>query len=238
MEQRLRLTLEAIPWSLVTRGLIAALAWLYLPWWLFLIVFLFLVYRTKGDPVLSYNNTIWAIVVISFFFGFLPESFDYWLAALMALVIGLLIGLKELFFIRKLYVYRIINTLLMAVSLLSFFFLIFFSSFVLYSYIFLILALYLLFSDLARVSSGVTLKSLWGGVAAFIMAQVVYVTSFLPIEFVNKAAIALLCGVVIQEILVQGERGKKAGVDFYLTMVSVFVILFVLILFVSSFEVV
>ncbi|PIR04966.1 MAG: hypothetical protein COV57_01615 [Candidatus Liptonbacteria bacterium CG11_big_fil_rev_8_21_14_0_20_35_14] len=238
MEQKLGLILKEIPWSLVTRGLIIALGWLYLPWGLFLVVFLFFIYKTKGDPVLSYNNTIWAILIISFFFGFLPESFNYFLALLLAVVSGFLIGLKELFFVRKLYVYRIINTLLMMVVLLAFFFLVFFSRFTIYAYIFLIWSLYLLFSDLARVSTGVSLKSLWGGVAVFIMIQIIYIISFLPIEFVNKAAIALLSGVVIQEILVTQERGKKANATFYLTMGSVFIILFLLILKLSTWSVV
>jgi hypothetical protein len=193
--------------SLVLRAVIFGAAWFLLPFWLFLVVALYLYFSSLFRPF----KLIFPFLV-TLFFAF-AEQPQFFTAILLAAIFYLILGIKDLVFIDRKSDYGILILLIM--------FLIFTRLFSHYEnwstrsaffYAFAAgVSFFILFIGLSgeHVSEGVAVTEAGAGsksrlimpaVASLAVWQITLAVFFLPLEFLYQSALAFLFAAVLLEI--------------------------------------
>ncbi len=115
MEVRLRSISRTIPWSLTLKAVVFGAAWLWLPFWLFLLLALGLYFVPLFHP----GRLWWPFAAAIFFAALLTPSL--WPAVFLAGLFFLILGIKDLIFIHRAAAYQALVFLLFALAYLNFF---------------------------------------------------------------------------------------------------------------------
>jgi len=234
MELKLPSISGAIPWSLVIKAVAATAVWFWMPWWVFAALIIIFFYQGVSDPDLSYNRTLYAFLATTFWLSFAAGAAAEVLGALILAEVMIIIGLRHLRWLKKALLYRFLSALIWLTFLATFFWLTSFTGYVWYGFVTLAVVAYFIARDLIRVAVGREQEKFLAAVLSFILVEMAWAVFLLPIEPINKAAIMLLVFLVAQEYLIRSETGRKIAPTFYLTITSIFVLVFLVILFVSS----
>ncbi len=115
MEVRLRSISRTIPWSLTLKAAVFGAAWLWLPFWLFLLLALGLYFVPLFNP----GRLWWPFAAAIFFAALLAPNL--WAALFLAGLFYMILGIKDLIFIRRAEAYQALVFLLFALAYLNFF---------------------------------------------------------------------------------------------------------------------
>ncbi len=203
MVEKLRLASRQIPWSLVLRAAVFAIAWLYLPFWLFLLIVLYLYLSPLFQPLKL------ALPFLLLLFFTAAEPATVWRAVFFAVLFALILGIKDLIFIERKSAYEIL-ILLLLFPLYIIFFSHFdswqgfspFASSLLISLVFFFLCRGFLrygkdpsFDNIPRAASVAV------GITSLMVWQLALAMLFLPISFLYQSAIAFLATVLLLEAI-------------------------------------
>ncbi len=234
MELRLPSISGVIPWSLAIKAAVVTLVWFWAPWWVFAALTAVFFYQGVRDPDLSYNLTFIAFLITTWWLSLMAGAAATGLGILILPEAAIIIGLRHMMWLKKALWHRFLSALVWLTFLTTFFWLTSFVNQVWYGFIMLAAVAYFLSRDLMRVAIGREQEKFLAGVTTFVLVEAAWAVFMLPIEPINKGVLMLLVSLMAQEYLIRSETGRKATPVFYLTMSSVFVALFLAILFVSS----
>ncbi len=236
MEARLKSISKRIPWSLLARTLVFALAWWILPFGLFLVVAGYFYLVPFFKPLRFLLPFLALLVLIS------PLFFNksLWVIALGSAVFFIIQGVRELLFVHRKSVYKVAYFILLFLLFLAFFsnfqnrtgWLAVFESGLVALVFFLLLKHLSGYEDLPEEVKKVGRRKefLVQGLAAFFMWQLVWVLIFLPLNYIYQSMLGFLVMLVLTELIL-------AYISFSLTRRKVlinFAILFVFVVFVLA----
>jgi hypothetical protein len=196
MAARLKSILGRIHWSLLLRAAIFGFAWLVLPFWLFLILALYLYFV----PFFEIKKLAVPFLAVIFFAAIEPKG--TLLAVIFAAIFYLTLGIKDLIFIERKPAYETLVLLLAFFAIINFFshfdswdggwpFLCVLAAGVL---IFLLTRGFLNYGtengpiDAERFRRG----SVFGAIVGLVSSQIIIAALFLPLNYLYQSALAFL----------------------------------------------
>lgn len=166
-------------------------------------------------PSVNSRQFLTSFLVILFFPVFLREFLDpswFLIASLVYLAIFfILLGLKNLIFINRRPIYSFLNSVLV-LAIFSLFFwsdktdILFFIKYLATFFIFL--SLFKEFLNISNEISGGQKNNLFAWAISFLVFQIVWVLSFLPINFLNAGALTLLIVLIFQDFVFSHISGS------------------------------
>ncbi len=185
--------------------------------WLFFIVFLSAASYFYLRPSLNtgqFSSSFLVLMACSIFlvrFLFLSSSLSFLIACFFGFLLFLILGIKNLIFIRREPVYYFLNGLLI-LSIFVFFFrsedasgLFFIEYLVLFAALLLLLKEFLIFSLSGLPHSAKRNLIICG--TAFLIVQLLWAINLLPINFLNAASLVLLMTLILQDFVIQYFKG-------------------------------
>lgn len=207
MAEKLRLILKRTPWSLVARAVVVSILWLRFPFWLFGFVslsFYFFPFFRPAAFLLPFVLMLALAAILT------PNGIA---ALLLGTIFFLILGIKDLIFIKREQAYKLAIALLLFLVFLNFFAyfenwqrpLTFFWSLVM-SALFFFLAKGLFDYGGAGVDWKKKLFVL--GMGTLLVWQISFAVLFLPMHFFSQAVFLLVVAVVFLEISLDYLRGR------------------------------
>ncbi len=204
MAGKLKSILTQTPWFLARNALVFALAWLFLPFWLFCFVALALYFFPFFCPF-----RLWLPFFLILFFAYIISP-NGWAAVFLGVLFALLLGIKRLRIVGRFHAHQILIYLISFLLFLNFFsrtpalagWGVFVSSAVTGA------AYFFLFLRLFQQSSGSTSrlenrkKTLVVGLVSLLLWQAMLTFMFLPMRFFSQAALLFLFAITATEIAV------------------------------------
>jgi hypothetical protein len=221
METKLKSALRIIPWQLIVESIFIALAWFFLPLWVFILAAIYFYLSPLILPLES----------LSLFLIFLILALILPINILIALIIGiafaLILGIKNLIFIDRGMVSEIIFFL--------FFFLIYLLFFSSYSFISLssigtgcliFLASYFLILNLIKNQGYLkNYQRLVSLVISFIIFQLMIISLLLPIDYYFKIALNLAFLVIVIDLTLQYLKRKLTSEKILIDLTMFFILI-------------
>lgn len=231
MVKKLKSILRPIPWSLALKASIFGASWLIFPFWAFLLIAFYFYLSPFFQPVKFALH----FIVLLFFIATTPLGF--WAAIFFSIVLYLLLGLKDFFFLDKRSAYEIL--LFLFVIMFTFRFYSYFETWSGIFSVFYIVAFGFLFFLLSHglwgflpISSEYAQKgSLWASLfmLSFILCQLIFAVMLLPLNFLYQTAFFFLSAAIITESVFDYLCGSLTSRRL-LTNFSIFLVFIVVIL--------
>ncbi len=190
MARKLKSTLKAVPWFLAAKAIIVGAVWLYLPFWIFILAafYFYLV------PLFRPFKFAVSFIIFLVLAAILPAY--WWIAAALAVVYALILGVKDLIFIDRRFAYETLFSFLFfiafAVYFLNFHFLE--SSAVLAAALMAVFGYLLIESlmDYLRLNASGSLKKTASFLIALLSAEMIIILLILPLDFYSRLAFSFL----------------------------------------------
>jgi hypothetical protein len=145
----------------------------------------------------------------------LGDNWNFIIAAILGAAFFAILGIKNLVFINRLPIYEFINNFIFFLVFVSFFISDKSSGWFFLEYLALFLAVFLLFRELIslRESQGHALSipariNLFSVSLAVLTSQIVLVVAYLPIGFLNSAAVSLAAVLAFKDLAISHLRGE------------------------------
>lgn len=229
MEEKLKSISKRIHWSLVLKAAIFAVAWFALPFWLFVLVALYLYFI----PLPGSANVALPFLVLLLLSAFQGPSI---LFAIIfgALFYGILL-IKDLFIIDRKNAYQIL-ILILSYLLFRLFFMeaggdfgglsLFYSLFVAGIFSLMLSSFITNFSDAFREARPFQRMINW--ISFIVMWQILIVGLFLPLDFVYQSAIAFLLSMVLIDFLPSYIFGRLSQIKALVSSSVIFILLVII----------
>lgn len=227
MVEKLRLTLNQIPWSLLLKAFLFGAGWMVLPFWVFVVfsLYLFLV------PWFQPRKLLVPFVATMLLASFIEPNF--WTSAFFSVVFFFILGIKDLLFVDRTTAFSLLVFVLSFLSIL-FSFSKFDSGMGLYAFawflglsglIFLIVRSFINYSfdDIDRRK-----KNTFLGIMLLLFLELGISMLFLPINFFAQTALLFFSLIVLLEIASDHFAGKmnpKRGLAYFSLIFTVFVVI-------------
>lgn len=230
METRLKLVLEKIHWSLIFKSFIIGLSWVFLPFWLFLIIVLFIYFI----PIFRINSLLFQLLIFIFLAKII--SFSFWNFLLISILFFLILGIKDLIIIRRAVAYEFLGLLIFFILGLKFFERINIE----FNWSNIILSLFFSISFFLFLKNKIFFEKSFDelnyfnfkiglSIMAFLIWQLILILNFLPINFYLQTAILILfISIGFETILNYAIFGLNK--QFILGNILIFFIIFIFIL--------
>jgi hypothetical protein len=224
---KLKSVLRAVPWSLVAKAAIIGAVWLYLPFWLFILAALYFYFIPFFRPF-KFAAAFLIFLVLA---GILP--FYWWVAAILAIIYALILGVKDLVFIDRRFAYETLVFFLFflafAVYFLNYHFLE--GSAVLASVLMTIFGYFLIknLMDYLKINVSGRLKRTASFLIVFLVAEIIFVLLLLPFDFYPRLALGFLFFVFLVDLVLSYLEAKltnrKILIDFTIFFAMAVIIL-------------
>lgn len=213
MVEKLKLTLRPIPWSLVTKAVAFGVTWLFFPFWLFLVVNIYLYLHR---PLRVFKFLVPFFVLLVAISPWITQK-SLGMALVGAAVFFLVLGVKDLFFLKRRINYEVAVLILIFLLFLGFFgnfkewlgvgsvIASFFLFFLLYGLIFGLFK-YDLEEEFDGLKPDKRVKTIVFSFTFFIW-QMGWVYLFLPLGYFYQTALAFLVAAVLIGILSAHLKG-------------------------------
>lgn len=233
MAAKLKSILERIPSSLLLRAIVFGAAWFWLPFWLFLIVALYLYLVPLFRPA----KLALPFLILLVFAAVEPPN--VWLAVLFSVLFYLILGIKDLILIERRSAYEVLVLLTLFLMTMKFFFRFdswgsnaaFFYAILFGAVSFFLVRGFLDYCELpapAEADAGKR-RNIFVGFLTLTVWQFSLASLFLPLNFWYQSAIVFLAAAVFLELGID-YLGKKLGRRASLLSFSVFFAALVIIL--------
>ncbi len=238
MAVELKSILKQIPWFLVTKAIALGLAWLYLPFW----VFLGLALLVYFFPFFKSWRFILPFGLLLLLTSPILATKSIWFAILIAWVFFFILGVKDLILINRRSGYSLMTLGLIFILFFTFFthieiwsgWAMFFGSLVLALFFFFLLIGLTRYDDFLKTQekNQVLLSHGWlsGGVVTFLIWQMTWVLNFMPFNPFYRAILLFVTAGVLIEItlayLAQKLTQRKILINFSILFVfSIFILM-------------
>jgi len=204
MAAKLKLILRKIPWFLLANSAILGFGWLVLPYWLYVLAAVFLYLRSSHERLKFWISALFLVAYPWFtveWFGGMAVYFG----VLFAVAWFLLLGVKQLFFLKRPQAYAMMSGILFFVGSLFFFWRLdpvqYFAALLVF-FIFTALLFWEFYSFAAAgaVSSEAAKQGafIFAAVFSLVLLELGWAVSLLPIGFLSSAAFLFLIFSVIE----------------------------------------
>ncbi|MDD4761425.1 MAG: hypothetical protein PHZ25_00125 [Candidatus Pacebacteria bacterium] len=237
MERRLKLILREEYLYLAIKAAFLAIIFIQASAWVFIALSLFVFFYSAQNSSVSYFFTFLSFIFSSYFALFFFPEYWYFLGVLVFLGFFTILGLKNLAFIYKKEIYKLLSFLILALIFLVFFWADFFYETHLFLFILLTFGIYFIFFDsfslLFKEKEKAGVFSLF---STFMILEAVWSIKMLPIGIINQSAIALIFSVAFQEFASLVEE-KKINYRRILLIFTSFIFVFLIIMAFSKWTV-
>ena len=216
MVARLKSISRRIHWSLVLRAAIFALAWVWLPFWLFLLIALYL-YFCRGSSTGTLAVPFLILLILC-----LIQPPELLFAAIFGAIFYIILLIKGLLLINRRSAYELL-VLTLSFLLLRDFYLAFnggVSGAAFFGAILLAVALALLLRCLTNADRDVARVVSWLSFLLFI--QILFAGLFLPVDFIYQSVLVFLAVVLIIDLVPEAVSGGLARNKILATGMTVF----------------
>lgn len=222
MAAKLKSIIRQIHWSLVIRAVVFLAAWLFTPFWLFLLVALYC-YFVPLFQAGKFAVPFFVLIILAYF-----EHPGWFMALIFAGLFYYLLLIKDLLLID-----RKSAQALLTMALSFFLFREFYSGFregsIGFALIvaFLVALLFALLLDNFIFSTGVAspLRRMIGFLVVVLMSQWLIIGLFLPLDFIYQSVIIFLAGVVLIDFIPEYLSGNLSLTKIRATSVVIFSLL-------------
>lgn len=191
--------------------------------WFFLLLFALAVFYFYFRPLFNPRKLLWSFLILFLISisvlrnEFLAEnSWFLFLVIILGILFGLILGIKNLIFIKREPLYYVLNGFLFLIS-----FILFFASgkseLFLVKYLLLGLTAFLLGREFLSFNLGESLESfklmtssrrnLTALTFGFLMLQALWAIAILPLGFLNAASLALLVALILEDFFIEHWSG-------------------------------
>jgi hypothetical protein len=230
MEEKLKSISKRIHWSLVLKAAIFAVAWFVLPFWLFLLVALYLYFV----PFAGSASVALPFLVLLLVSGF--ESSNVGFALIFGIIFYYILLIRDLFIIDRKSAYEIV-VLALSYLLLRVFFMkagadfggasLFYSFFVAGIFSMMLSNFIANFSDAFKDVRPFRRMINW--ISFILMWQLLIVGLFLPLDFVYQSAIVFLLSMILIDLLPSYIIGQLSRVKTLVTGSVIFILLTIIV---------
>ncbi len=201
----------------------ALLLYLAIDSWFFLLIFALTAFYLYFRPLFNSRQLLWSFLIL-FLISVLVLKNEFltqnpWflvLIIILSILFGLILGIKNLVFIKREPLYYILNGLLFLIT-----FILFFisekSELFFFKYLFTGLAAFLLSREFLIFNLGESLESfklmtpsrrnLTALAFGFLMLQATWTIAVLPLGFLNSASLALLIALILEDFFIEHWSG-------------------------------
>jgi hypothetical protein len=226
MEEKLKLISKRIHWSSVLKAAIFAVAWFALPFWIFLLVALYLYFI----PIAGSAKVALPFLVLLYVSVFEGPSIIF--ALIFGVLFYYILLIKDLFIIDRRNAYEIVVIALSYLLLRGFFIGVggdFGGWSLLYSFVIAIIFSFMVSSFIGNFSDAFKdarpFRLMVGWMSFLLMWQFLIVGLFLPLDFVYQSAIVFLLSMVVIDLLPSYIFGELSKTKTLVTSSAIFVLL-------------